>query len=304
MAQSWLDRINPVKQISALFQLPAANKKAADAENAYQQQRLSSELGKSKDMMAAGTYGFNPPAATPTKTSTSSGGGAAPDPSQAIINSSLKKLNELYGQLANYKPASFDEALARQSVTTQTDAFYKSRVDEFLKGVDLQRNQSAETEKQTLEQLTAGKERYQASEAQQYSIAKEEALNSVVGSGRNLSGFGGRQLGQQEALRTKSLQDFLAGAQEKQSNIQLQGKQFGERLDFNKLTQVGGYDPNAGLGTLGGEYGRDKALAIESGVVNRRSEFTQEELRKQQIYNEGINTQIGGLNSLLGGYGL
>lgn len=232
----------------------------------------------------------------------SSGGGGYSDPSQGIINNALKKLTDLYSQLAAYKPASFDEALAKQSVTQQTDQYYSSRIEDFLKGVNLSISQSAESEKQTLQQLTAGKDRYLAGEAQEYDIAKNEALSNVVGTGRQLSGFGSRQLGQQEAVRNTGLTNFLAGVQERESDVKLQGKQFGERTNLQKEQQIGGYQ-SGNFGTLGGEYGRQRALGIEEGVANRRQEFTQEELMRQQQYNQGIQAQIGGLSSLLGGYG-
>lgn len=228
------------------------------------------------------------PVTNPTPT-----GGGYYDPSQAIFSNALAKINDIYSKIDKYQPASFDEALAKQSVTQSEDQYYKSKISDFLKGVDLQRSQSKESETTLLNQLTAGKDRYLKSEAQQYDIAKNDALNNVVGTGRQLSGFGQRALGQQAAVRNTNLQNYLAGVNEQNQNIQQNYNQDLARTNLQQeLTLGANYDPN-NLANLGGEYGRARSLAIEQGVANRKNEFTSEEQLRQDQYKQSLQNQIG-----------
>lgn len=278
---SFLDRINPVKQFQSLFQLSGAEGRARTAE---EQARLA-------DITAANLKLPPMTSKTPKPKSLSvpvGGYGGVSDPSQAILQSALNKISAIYNSIPKYTPGAFDEAQARKSVTATTDKYYKSKIEDFLKGVDLQRSQSAENETRTLTQLTAGTDRYLKSEKQQYDIAKEEALSGVVGGGRQLSGFGGRALGQQEAVRGNRLEDFVAGVGEQRENIQAGARQFGERLGLQQQLTIGGYQPGGTFNNLGGEFGRERLLGIEQGVANRRGEFTEEELRRQDQYYKNL----------------
>ena len=221
------------------------------------------------------------------KTAAPTGGGTY-DPTQDILASSLAKINAIYNSIPSFKAASFDEAAARASVGKLQDEFYNSKLNDFMKGVNLQREQSQENERRTLTQLTAGSDRYQKSEKQQYDIAKEQALSGVVGAGRQLSGFGGRALGRQQAVRANKLTDYLAGIGEQEQNITADQRQYLNRLKLGKELTVG-EDP---FNKLGGQFGREKSLAIEQGVTTRAGEFVGAEERRYQQYQRNLQSKV------------
>jgi len=252
--------INPINQFGAFLGLPSALSAAQKARDvAYQ---VKPATPKSL-LTPTPNYGL--------------GGGYSTSAGDAILTSGLAKLRDIYAAMPSYTIGSFDEALARQSVTQAEDAYYKSKIQDFLDGINLQRSQSKESESRLLSNLTAGTERYMAGEKQQFEIAKENALQSIVGAGRQLSGAGGRYLGQQAALQKTKLADYLAGQAESKAGILEQTKQLAERLALSQKQTIGGYRPETGMTGLGGEYGRQRALDIETGVINRRGEWIQEE---------------------------
>jgi len=216
------------------------------------------------------------------------GDGGVYDPTNDILSSSLAKINAIYDSIPSFKAGSFDEAAARASVGKLQDEFYNSKLNDFMKGVTLQREQSQENERRVLTQLTAGSERYQKSEKQQYDIAKEQALSNVVGGGRQLSGFGGRALGQQQAVRANKLSDYLAGVGEREQNITADQRQYLRRLQLGQELTVG-EDP---YNKLGGKFGRNKTLAIEQGVATRGREFVQDEERRYQQYQRNLQNKV------------
>lgn len=205
-----------------------------------------------------------------------SGGGGGGGSADAILNEAVNSYASLFKQVKPYdevNPFSFDEQLARQASTAEYSPYYDEMLSDYTSTVQRSSSRSEEDLKSTLEQLSAGKEYYMGTERKVLDRALDSTNNGFAGRGLFFSGAREKDIGQLK-------EDYQARTGEYERQY---GYNTGQANLSNKRTQE---DLSTSLQNYQRDIGREKQYAIESGVLNRKSEAVQQyEMGRQKYYD-------------------
>lgn len=206
------------------------------------------------------------------------GGGGASDPyaglpsaeevANAVIAAVVESLPEV-PKVAD-TPFEFDEELAREASTAEYSPFYAEKLDEFLTDIETTRSRGGAEEKKLLEDLTVERDIGLAERGLTYSGEKK------------------RVLGEELTAETASPVGFVRNLQRQARDVGLSTKQLMEDLSTQAFRGERDIE-------------REKGVAIEQGVLQRRGEALESYLSGLQTQEEGafLAQPLGVLGSIV-----
>lgn len=209
---------------------------------------------------------------------TSSGGGSADD----LVNKYKEYFTGLISQIKPYdevNPFAFDEQLAKQASTAEYSPYYNEMLTDYTSQVERTKSRSQEDLTKTLEQLQAGKEYYMGTERRVLDRALDSTNKGYAGQNLFFSGAREKDIGQ---LKT----DYAAQTGE-------YTRQYGTNVaQAQQTAQRTTEDVNTAQSQYGRDTERSKQYAIESGVLQRKTEaVNQYEMGRKKYYeSQGVYT--------------
>lgn len=191
------------------------------------------------------------------------GGGGASDPMQiasqyadSLINTQREQLQRETSFLEGYtreNPFVFDEELARKSATSEYAPYYSELLDDYVKGIDMQR----ETTRGEAKLLTTLQGLDKGARTRAYDQAVAKANEGFAGQGLFFSGI------KQKAVGDTTV-DYLEGQTGSTARY--------ENSKANVGRQLEGYDIAQQQKTR--DIGREQDYSIEGGILQRKKEAT------------------------------
>lgn len=165
----------------------------------------------------------------------------------------LKRETDFLEGYTKTNPFVFDEALAKKSATAEYQPYYSELLDDYVKGVDLQR----ETTRGEANLLTTMQKLDTGARTRAYDQAVAKAEEGFAGQGLFFSGIKQRAIGEQ--------------------TVESQAGQEGSTARYNNQQeglsrQLTGYDINQQQKTR--DIGREQEYSIEGGILQRKKEAT------------------------------
>lgn len=202
------------------------------------------------DFMATGGSGKG------SATSTSSGSRSAEQIANDIIESQRKQVEEETKFLEQYtkdNPFVFDEELARLSATAEYEPYYSELLDDYIKNLDMNRATVQDEQKllATMNKLDT------AQASREYTRAVTQAGEGFAGQGMFFSGIKKRAEGETAV-------EYKAGEEGRSAQYQTKEAGLGRQLEGYNLSEE----------QKRRDVGREQQAAIESGILQRKSEAT------------------------------
>jgi hypothetical protein len=176
-----------------------------------------------------------------------------------VANAVIAAVTETLPQVPKYSdnPFQFDEELAREAATAEYTPFYQEQLDDFMQDISTKRQRGVGEERKLLEDLTV------------------ERDIGLAERGLSFSGEKKRGLGGEVTSESASPLSFMRDLQRKARDLKVSTKQLLE--DLTSTAFKGERDVT-----------REKGTAIESGVLQRRSESLASYLGNVQTQEEGV----------------
>lgn len=226
------------------------------------------------------------------------GAGANQDPVERILEASrraaeeaikpFQEAGERAKQFDEENPFSFDEALARASAEERFDPFFEAELDEFVTGVQRQRQRTRADEEAVRRELTTQTENFVGRARRGIQDALQGAREGFAGAGLFFSGRRISREGRIGIEGEEQIGDTLrrAGLQERESRLREQ----------RTLEDVGlrerGFRRRAGA---------QRETALQTDVAGQKTEASrQRELERQQFVGFPLATGTSSLRSIFG----
>jgi len=205
------------------------------------------------------------------------GGGGGGMDINSILNNAMQPYIDMVKKQAEWEtanPFSFDENLARESSTKEYAPYYEEQLTDYVSGIEKQKSRSSEDLTKTLDYLNAGKESYLGEQRRILDKAIRNTNEGYAGRGLYMSGVRGRDLRELETENKSTIADYMRGYNYQTSNAQLSDVRKQEDLDLAKRM-------------YGRDIEREKKYAVESGILQRKSEAKEEyEQARSKYYND------------------
>lgn len=194
--------------------------------------------------------------------------------SYADVVASMVKNVKPYEQV---NPFSFDEALARESVTAEYAPYYAELLTDYTQDVERTKSRSAEDLQTTLEQLNSGKEYYTGVQRRALDTATRNTNEGYAGNGLFFSGVRERDVKQLQTESGATMENYMNTYKYNVGQATTGNKRTTENLD----TALSQYQR---------ENTRESKYAIEGGVLQRKNEALNEYSIKSRNYANEFGT--------------